>query len=304
VRHSNRKRPRVSVGLPVYNGERFLAATLDSLVTQTFEDLELIICDNASTDRTREIARDYAARDTRVRYVRHERNIGATSNFRRAFELSSAPYFRWAAADDLFAPESIARCVEVLDREPGVVLTYPKTRFIDDQGRVIRDCDDGLHLQSPHPNERFRQLMARVGYVNALFGLMRADIVRETRLAGDYLGSDVVLLGELVLHGTFWEIPEFLFFRRMHSGAFSSMTIPEKQTYYLPDRRSLVHLGEWRHLWENLRSVARAPIPAFERGRLVYFLMRRAISLRGALTQELGRATHQLVAALLAGPTR
>jgi glycosyltransferase involved in cell wall biosynthesis len=288
----------------VYNGERFLAATLDSLVTQTFEDFELIICDNASADRTREIARDYAARDTRVRYVRHERNIGATSNFRRTFELSSAPYFRWAAADDLFAPESIARCVEVLDREPGVVLTYPKTRFIDDQGRVIRDCDDGLHLQSPSASERFRQLMARLGYVNALFGLMRADILRETRLAGDYLGSDVVLLGELVLHGTFWEIPEFLFFRRMHSGAFSSMTTPEKQAYYRPDRRSLVHMREWRHLWENLRSVARAPIPAFERGRLVYFLMRRAISLRGALTEELGQATQQLVAALLAGPTR
>ncbi len=140
--------PRVSVGLTVYNGEPFLAETLDSLLAQTFEDFELIICDNASTDRTAEIVGDYAARDARIRYVRHPRNFGASGNERRAFALSRAPYFRWSGADDLYAPESIARCVEVLDRDPRVVLTYPKAKFIDDRGRVTHDCEGSCSGES------------------------------------------------------------------------------------------------------------------------------------------------------------
>jgi len=297
-------RPRVSIGLSVYNGERFLPATLDSLVAQTFEDFELIVCDNASTDRTAEIVRDYAARDARIWHVRHARNIGASGNDRRGFELSSAPYFRWSASDDLFAPESLARCVEVLDREPGVVLTYPKSQFIDANGRVMRECDDGLHLPSPRPFERFRQLLTRLGYCNAQYGLMRADIVRRTRLPGDYLGSDMVFLAELVLYGPFWEIPEVLFFRRLHDGAFSNMALPEKQTYYRPERRPGVHLQGWRHLWEHVRALARAPIPASERGRLTWFLIRRAISQRDDLARELVRAAGQLVAGSRAGTAR
>jgi glycosyltransferase involved in cell wall biosynthesis len=290
----------VSVGLTVYNGERFLAETLDSLVAQTFEDFELIVCDNASTDRTAEIVRDYAARDVRIRYVRHERNIGASGNERRAFALASAPYFRWSAADDLFAPESIARCVEVLDREPGVVLAYPKARFIDEHSRVTHDCVDGLHLPAPRPGERFQQLLARIGYCNAQYGLMRADAMRRTRLVGDFLGSDTVFLAELTLYGAFHEIPDVLFFRRLHERALSGLVGAEKQAHYRPDHAQALHLPRWRHLWEHLRSVTRAPISASERGRLFWFLLRGAIWDRDRLSQEVAEATRQLLAGLRA----
>src|SRR3989442_255266 len=146
------RRPRVSVGMPVYNGERYLAEAVDSLLAQTYEDFELIICDNASTDRTGEIARSYAARDTRVRYARNEKNLGAGGNFRRAVALASGEYFRWAASDDVCAPQSLARCVEVLDQEPAAVLAYPSTRFIDEHGRVTgRSEEHTSELQSrPH----------------------------------------------------------------------------------------------------------------------------------------------------------
>src|SRR3989441_5670759 len=211
-----RAAPRVSVGLPVYNGERYLPEALDSLLTQTYEDFELIICDNASTDRTGEIARSYVAKDSRVRYARNEKNLGAGRNFRRAFELCTGAYFRWAAADDLSAPQSLARCVEVLDQEPAVVLAYPKTRVIDEHGRVLSDYDDRLHLQSPRPSERFRQVLARLARNNAAYGLMRADVLKRTGLLGDFLSSDVVFTAELSLYGTFWEVPEYLFYRRFH----------------------------------------------------------------------------------------
>ncbi len=288
----------MSVGLTVYNGERFLAETLDSLVAQTFEDFELIVCDNASTDRTAEIVRDYAARDVRIRYVCHERNIGASGNERRAFALASAPYFRWSAADDLFAPESIARCVEVLDREPGVVLAYPKAMFIDEHSRVTHDCVDGLHLPAPRPAERFRELLARIRYCNAQYGLMRSDVMRRTRLVGDFQASDMIFLAELVLYGTFCEIPEVLFFRRLHDRALSSMVGAEKQAYYRPERPQALHLPGWRHLWEHLRSVLRAPIPESDRARLVSFLLRRAIWDRDQLSREVTAAARQLLAGL------
>src|SRR6266571_2096341 len=139
---------RVSVGLPVYNGEPYLAEALDSLLAQTFEDFELIICDNASTDRTGEIARTYAAKDKRVRYASNDVNL-------------------WAAVDDLCAPAALARCVEVLDREPEVVLAYPRTKLVDEEGRVIAEYEDGLHLASPRASERFAQLHARLRLCNA-----------------------------------------------------------------------------------------------------------------------------------------
>ena len=96
--------PRVSIGLPVYYGEQFLTEALDAILTQTFDDFEVIICDNASTDRTAEISQAYAARDPRISYRRNRVNVGAMRNFNLAFRLSRGAYFKWWAADDLCMP--------------------------------------------------------------------------------------------------------------------------------------------------------------------------------------------------------
>src|SRR5512145_868606 len=117
-------RPRVSIGLPVYQGARFIRNALESILAQTHEDFELIISDNASTDGTEAIVRAYAERDRRVKYHRNARNVGAAQNFNRVFSLASGEYFQWVAHDDVLAPACIARCVEVLDRERDVVLCY------------------------------------------------------------------------------------------------------------------------------------------------------------------------------------
>jgi len=283
---------RVSIGLAVYNGEAFLALTLDSLVAQTFEDFELIVCDNASTDRSGEIAQDYALRDRRIRYVRNPVNIGAGGNYRRAFAESRAPYFRWSAADDLYAPESLARCVEVLDRDSAVVLTYPRTKFIDERGAVLREYDDRLHLISARPSERFMLLMERLGYCNALYGLMRAGAMRRTRLTGDYVGSDIVFQAELALYGTFWEIPEHLFFRRLHAAASSSMNDAQIRAFYAPVATPRKSARHWRHMWEHTRSISRAPLPFTERARLAAYLMGMAIGQRSELFAEARGAFH------------
>src|SRR5437867_8743488 len=136
--------PRVNIGMPVYNGERFLEEAIDSMLNQSFKDFELIISDNASTDRTQEICRAYLARDRRIRYFQNQTNLGATANFNRVFELSSGEYFKLANADDLSAPDLLAKCVAVLDAHPEVVLCYPKTTIIDENGDMIRQYEDNL----------------------------------------------------------------------------------------------------------------------------------------------------------------
>lgn len=293
----SRRKHRVSIGLPVYNGERYIAETLDSLLAQTFEDFELIICDNASTDHTEQICRTYADRDSRICYTRNAENLGAAKNYRRAFDLSSGEYFRWANCDDIFAPEGLARCVEVLDLEPSVVLTYPKTKLIDERGEFISEYEDGLHLQSPKASERFALLFQRLGLVNVIYGLMRANILRQTGLLRNFPGGDIPLVAELSLYGKFWEIPEFLFYRRLHPEASSSYKHDPSRTqaFFDPKIKERFSFREWKHLWVHYRSMMHAPLDKLEKLRLGFFLIRLGIWNRKRLAEELLRAMRQIV---------
>ncbi len=284
---TERNRPRVSIGLPVFNGERYLEEAILALRAQTFEDFELIICDNASTDGTKAIGEAHAAADSRVRYVRNPRNLGAANNYCRTFELARGAYFRWATADDLSAPETVERCVDVLDGDPAVVLAYPKTRLIDEHGSVTSEYEDGLHLQSSRPSERYKRLVARLGLCNAVYGLMRSEMLQKTGLLGSYLGSDIILLAELTLYGTFWEVPEMLFYRRMHAAAFSSQKVHQQMEFYKPNVKHGVTARTWRHLWESFRAVERAPLSMAERMRLRGYLLLRGVRSRTELGQEL-----------------
>ena len=125
-RNEPAKPPRVSIGLPVYNGERWLAEALDSLLAQTYSDFELIISDNGSTDDTQAICEEYAARDRRIRYIRQEINRGLAWNWNCVFEESAGDYFKWAACDDLYHPTFLERCVQILDQYPDVAWCHTR----------------------------------------------------------------------------------------------------------------------------------------------------------------------------------
>lgn len=211
-----RSKPRVSVGLPVYNGEKYLEQAIDSILTQTYTDFELIISDNASRDRTQQICRTYASKDERVRYFRNETNIGANRNFNRVFELSSGEYFKWAACDDVHAPEFVERCVEVLDRDPSVVLCYPRTIQIDTDGQVLGPLDFDVDATSLRPSKRFYNMIHIDHWCFQIFGVMRASVLRMTPCLGSHYGADRVLLAEISLLGRICELQEYLFFRRDH----------------------------------------------------------------------------------------
>ncbi|MFO0982803.1 MAG: glycosyltransferase [Planctomycetota bacterium] len=254
--------PRVSVGIPVHNGERFLPGALDSIVGQSFADLEICIADNASTDGTWEICRAYALRDPRIRLHREPVNQGAARNYNRVFEMASGAYFMWAAADDLCAPTKIERCVAALDRDAELVLAYPRTTIIDADGTVLGSYQDQLDLRDRSAVRRFALLMRHLRECNAVWGVMRTAVLRETDLIGNYPSSDLVLLAQMALRGRFHEVPEHLFWRRDHAGqSVRKHPTPRSRVgWFDPARAGRLVFPTWRLWAEYGRAIRRAPL--------------------------------------------
>jgi glycosyltransferase involved in cell wall biosynthesis len=259
--------PRVSIGLPVYNGEKYLAETLDSILAQTFRAFELIISDNASTDGTEAICRKYAAGDPRVRYFRNAENLGAARNYNRVFRLATGEYFKWSGHDDPLAPTFLARCVEVLDRDPGIVLCFTRIRAIDAQGEehdvgalTARTLAPKPQLGSAQAHVRFYHTVVADHPQGAVFGLIRRSILARTELIGSYRSSDLTLLGELALRGRFHQIPEALQSRRFHpeQGRHVYRTRRLREVWFDPSRSQTRSHPYWRLLQEHLASIRRA----------------------------------------------
>jgi hypothetical protein len=219
----------VSIGVPVYNGDKYLCLALDSLLAQDYENFELIICDNASEDASAEIGAQYARQDSRVRFYRNETNIGAARNFNRVFQLSSGKYFMWAAHDDLWEPSYVTKCVKYLEHDDNLVLCSSDIRFIDENGgeidlgelrRILVEYNR-LDTYSMPLRQRVSEL-TRVLNWYALYGVIRSDALRQTHLFRSAYGGDVMLLMELLYCGQTLILPERLFFYRLIPKAAST----------------------------------------------------------------------------------
>jgi glycosyltransferase involved in cell wall biosynthesis len=289
--------PRVSIGLPVHNGARYLEAALDSLLAQTFTDFELIISDNASTDETPAICRAYAARDGRIRYSRLNRNTGGLANHNRVVELAVGEYFTWGSHDDLRAPEHLARCVEELDRDPEVVLCFSRVREIDELGAVLPDPREReflANVDSHDPSTRWREMVSGHWVYDPIYGAIRRDVLGRTDLLRLYADSDRVLLGELALYGRFRRIEEALFFRRIHSGQ-STRVFPSRRArvaWYAPDRVGQIAFPLLRQCREWCRVLGRVPLPWPVRLRCVRAVAAWALYWRHVMFGELTFATR------------
>ena len=210
-------RPTVSIGLPVYNGEQYIRFALDSLLSQDFEDFEVIISDNASTDQTPAICAAYGKKDRRVRYYHNEENIGSAPNYNRTFHLASGEYFKWCAHDDTCRPRFLADCVEAMRAAPSrVALVYPQCDLIDASGKVFARAPHEPPNTHRYAFRRLAQVLRNVGYAYPLWGLIRSDHLRRTRLFTPGAVNDYVLLAELALQGEFWELEAPLIELRMH----------------------------------------------------------------------------------------
>jgi glycosyltransferase involved in cell wall biosynthesis len=265
----NNVKPKVSIGLAVFNGEKYLREAINSILTQTFRDFELIICDNASTDKTEAICREYATKDSRIRYYRNSTNIGGANNENLTFKLCQGKYFRLAAHDDVLASNLIAKCVEVLDQNPEIVLCYSNIVKIDENGQEIGILDQDK-ANASKPSKRFQDLANWNHDCETTYGLVRSDILSKTDLQLNYTDSDRTLLCELSLYGRFYKISEPLFYKRYHPD-MSTQIYPdslERMSWFNPSENEKIidYLQlTWIQYRHYLEIVSRTPLLFRER---------------------------------------
>jgi glycosyltransferase involved in cell wall biosynthesis len=284
--------PRISIGLPVWNGEDYLADCLDNLASQTFEDFEVIISDNNSDDCTHDIAQSMALRDRRFRVIRQDHNLGAAPNYNLVFAEATAPYFKWVAHDDLMTSNFLETAYRVLEQRQDVVLAHSKTQLIGRDGRALFEDDVDLFvdwagtLRSVRPAkdravqntafERFRGITNFTTRAFDIFGLMRTEVINRTHLHRSFYGSDITLLAEIALYGKFYEHPEVQFFKREFAGQSRSLKTKDDQARWIDSSKKgdsrFDFARNTRALWA---AVSTSPLSTAEKLRCYRFLIGR-----------------------------
>lgn len=275
--------PRLTIGLPVYNGENFLEESIEALLGQTFEDFELVISDNASTDHTADICKKYEKQDSRIRYVRQPQNIGLSPNHNFTLDVARGEFFKWAAHDDLYARDLLKLCVEALDEHPNVVLAHCWTARIDGTGAVVKVEQYPLATADANAPERFRSTLFDNGGDDD-GGVIRTKVLRDITPQGSYHHADRTAISELALHGPFYHVPQWLFFRRDH---------PERAEWkYTEVRAWCTNLDPRRanrfenpvirlyaeYVWAYIAGIRHAPLTPGERRECYWHLMNWFIS--------------------------
>ncbi len=211
------KKDLVSIGLLIYNAEKYLKYAIESLLSQDYENFEIVISDNCSTDKTEEICKKYASIDSRIIYHRNQENIGAARNYDLVFRISKGSYFAWASFDDVWHPSFISKCLEHLKKYPYAVMCAPAIEFIDEEGLVRTSKDyslyDNFDTNKMTYNQRFKSLLLREGWYS-IFGLIRREVLENIKIDRLNYGADVIILADLIRQGDFVKCPEKLFYYR------------------------------------------------------------------------------------------
>jgi glycosyltransferase involved in cell wall biosynthesis len=269
--------PRVSIGVPVFNGADLLPATLESLLSQSFGDFELIISDNASGDATWDVCNEFAKRDNRVRIHRQPRNLGAPANWNFVARQARGRFFKWAAASDLCHPDLLARCLDPMERDATVALCFARTAFIDGKGGVLGDPAPDFAVLDERPADRFRRVCHELQLNNAQSGLIRSGALRRTGYDRHYPHGDRVLMAELALQGKFVLLEQVLLFRRAAGEHFTgARSAGATARMFRPDsQRPFLLLNARRH-GDFLASALRAPVSLRDRSGAAMAALRAA----------------------------
>ncbi|MEM6319831.1 MAG: glycosyltransferase [Bacteroidota bacterium] len=261
-------RPLVSIGLPVYNGENYLSEAIASIVNQSFTDFELLISDNASTDKTAEICQYWAKKDARIQYIRNSKNLGAIPNFNHLVAKARGKYFKWAAHDDKLTVDYLAKCVAILEKDASIVLCCTQVQIIDEfNQQIIPYTHYFKDISASSTGKRFRALIYHDLDCYEIFGLIRRGVLLKTQLFGSYVASDRILRAEIGLYGQFHEIPERLFLSRDHAHR-SIRAMPahhQRAAWFNPKNANRKILPHWRILREYIRCIQVTPLSLTEK---------------------------------------
>jgi glycosyltransferase involved in cell wall biosynthesis len=286
VRDTLERAPLITVGLPVYNGLPYLGQALESLCRQDLQDVEIIVCDNASSDGTGDLVRDLAVRDRRIKYVRNPRNLGSSNNHNKVFSLARGRYFRWAASDDFVSTGALSRCVRALEDDSTRILAFPETVLVDAQGIALRPYDDGDGWSAATAAERLEVSLTQWGYCNVIYGVVRADVLRQTRLLGSYPGSDLVLQADLAIRGAFTRVRGEYYHRRIHDGCTDERAPEQLAQFFVPERSKPFDSKLLRIFYELTGVVWDARTSIGQKRRMYRALVRHAFGARDRLAAE------------------
>jgi glycosyltransferase involved in cell wall biosynthesis len=272
---------RVSVGLPVYNGERYLHEALDSVLAQTHTDLEIVISDNGSDDKTQEICEKYAATDSRIRYVRQPANRGAAFNHNFVMKAATAPYFRMYSYDDRLDPQCIELCAAALDADSGRAVAWSQTIVIDDDGNETSAYRNDIEWDPRSAASRLRSLLGRpveeslLHMCYPIYGVTRRDALMDTHLLGSNPHADTVLLVELALRGSWVQVPKPLFYNRRHADSSAWNKSAEQIAVWFDPSWSAdaFPMPQARLLQGYLRAVLTVRLPLRERAQCLAILL-------------------------------
>jgi glycosyltransferase involved in cell wall biosynthesis len=256
--------PLVTVGVPTFNSGLFVRESLESLASQDYRNLQIIVSDDGSTDDTAAICAEFAARDPRFRLSRGP-HLGERHNFNSLLALAQGEYFMWAADHDLRDARYISACVAALESDREAVLAYSRTMLIDKDGNELGPMDDVLVITQHRPLDRYRRIIWHLEWCNAIYGVMRRDAIARTGGYGPTPGPDHLVLAKMAIQGTFIQLDEPLFYRRQNRPpeTFEEMRI--RQSYDLEPGRAQVWLKMSRGRYYrtlrdgHLRAVLGAP---------------------------------------------
>jgi glycosyltransferase involved in cell wall biosynthesis len=276
--------PRLSIGLPVYNGENFVAESIESLLGQSYEDFELIISDNASKDGTEDICRRFADQDSRIRYIRQQHNIGSAPNHNFVIEQARGELFKHASHDDLYARDLLTLCVAALDEYPHVVLAHSWSAVIDGSGAVTKLVEYPVDTAAPRAPDRFRSMLFD-GWGDDEGGVIRTDVLRRTALHASYHFADRTFTAEIALHGPFYMVPDWLYFRREHGAQGGKLGNVRKRCANMDPRRASRLTNPTarlytEYIWGYASAIWRAPLSPAERQEC-YRVLTRFVASRG-----------------------
>jgi glycosyltransferase involved in cell wall biosynthesis len=242
--------PLVSIGLPVFNGDNYLRQSIQSILDQTFQDFELIISDNCSTDSTEEICKEFAEKSDKIIYFRQDKNVGAAANFEFTFRKSRGKYFKWQGHDDYAYPEFLEKCLARLVADPDAVLCQSHVALVDANGHQLGIyAHEDFGTTSPDPIARFAGRLRNVS-CNEIHGLMRRSVLEKTERLGPFVSHDRCLLSHLALMGRFLSVPEVLFAWRLHAEQFSTSVMGKGNLmqWVDPERADWPSMRRWTHI--------------------------------------------------------
>lgn len=266
-------KPLVSIGMPTYNRDRWLPRSIESLSNQTYENIELIICDNASTDHTYETCQEYLKKDPRIRYYRNDTNIGMIANTNRAFSLSQGKYLVLTGDDDTYEPGFIEECMIILEENPEVVLATPLSDFPDKADGIIalKNVVDFFNTQGKRAYARAVKVLRDTteGRAHLICGLIRREALsRTTMVRADVIKPDRILLMELALLGEFRVINTVL----RHSGDVAERRKgpdDKRSEWYDPAKGRKLRTREAKDLSEICLLIRKSNLNDWEKFRLL-----------------------------------